>query len=151
MNVLAHGTVSNPTSSRRGLIMSCETLPGLASLEEGLWCEGPAQEPGREQQGICLRPCSSAERGENAKAKQQSILLARDVHFRKRLRSVTMVISVKQEQCKGLSVSMTASLHVTQTISQQLPGLKSSGPTCPGLAHWPPKTQNNELLLEKRY
>lgn len=31
----------------------------------------------------------------------------------------------------------------TQTIIQQLPGLQSSGPTCPGLAHWPPKTQNN--------
>lgn len=73
-----------------------------------------------------------------------------NVRFRKRLRPVTTAILVRQEQCTGLSVSTTASLHVTQTISQQLPGLKSSGPTCPGLAHWPPKTQNNELLLEKK-
>lgn len=53
------------------------------------------------------------EGGENAKAKQQSKILARDLHFGKRLRSVTKVVLLRQEQSTGLSVSMTASLHVT--------------------------------------
>ena len=50
---------------------------------------------------------------ENAKAKEQSKILASDLHFRKCLRSVTKVVFVRQEQSTGLSVSMTASLHVT--------------------------------------
>lgn len=78
--------------------------------------------------------------GENAKTKQQSKTLAQALHFGKCLSSVTKVVLVRQEQSAGLSVSTAASPHL-HTITQQLPGLKSSAPTCPRLVHWPPKAQ----------
>lgn len=79
--------------------------------------------------------------GENAKVKQQSKTLSQALHFGKCLSSVTKVVLVRQEQSAGLSVSRQHPHTYTQTITQQLPGLKSSGPACPGLVHWPPQAQ----------
>jgi len=108
---------------------------------------GSQAERGRESAFVSSRRLKG---GENAKAKQQSKILARDLPFRKCLRSVTKVVSVRQEQSTGLSVSMTPSLRVThRQLSNNYQVLRALVPRAPGLAHWPPKTQNNELLLEK--